>query len=821
MIILPDRSRGPSAPRMARSDRARIAHRSGAPYTVCPRAALILLGLGLTALVASAQSTPRFSRPVGPFPQPVAETWDADDGAPTKDLHAIAVDGASVWVAAGDRLFRYQGSSWSSTTPVPGHAIEAFAVREPYLYLVAGGEIHWLTTNSDRSRSLGLVPNASDLALGDGLPPEIWIASRAGVALNRMGSTRALGGLPGANEARSVAVAPGHSFSPTGTLAAAASDSGLFAHGTRASPNEWIRLTPRDDRRSWNPVDVRFVVFDTLGRLWFGSPTGLGMYDFDTSAWSLFDGTDGLPWSGFTAATAGPDGDVWLGTDRGLVHWSDGEWEYRQGRRWLPEDRVIDLAVDDQGNVWTATAAGVSVIRMLPMTLAEKARRFEVDIDRFHRRTPWGYVGWVSLPEPGVTTEVRQHSSDNDGLWTAMYGAAECYAWAATRSAAARDRARRAFEALRFLGEVTQGGDPAPPPGFVARSILPADGPDPNVGRLEEDRRHKAERDANWKLIDPRWPVSADGQWYWKSDTSSDELDGHFFFYALYYDLVADTDQERAEVRAVVTSIVDHLIEHDFSLIDHDGLPTRWSVFGPDALNHDRDWWEERGLNSLSMLSYLRIAEHMTGDPRYAATAKRLIEDHGYAANVRVPKIHSGFGSGNQSDDEMAFMGFYHLIGYERDSALREIWAHSFDRYWELEAPERNPLFNFMWAARTPGIRYADAFEDRDLGPTDDRWLLDAIDSLQRYPLDRIDWRLDNSHRLDVVTLAGSSVTRPRGHLRDGRVLPIDERFVGHWNHDPWQLYQGGEGHRLADGASFLLPYYMGLYHGFLTQTGE
>jgi hypothetical protein len=55
-----------------------------------------------------------------------------------------------------------------------------------------------------------------------------------------------------------------------------------------------------------------------------------------------------------------------------------------------------------------------------------------------------------------------------------------------------------------------------------------------------------------------------------------------------------------------------------------------------------------------------------------------------------------------------------------------------------------------------------------------------------------------------------------RGFRRDGRVLPIDERFVGHWNHDPWALDYGGNGRSLADGASYLLPYYMGRYHGFL-----
>ncbi|MCS6954177.1 MAG: hypothetical protein RMK57_05975 [Bryobacterales bacterium] len=54
--------------------------------------------------------------------------------------------------------------------------------------------------------------------------------------------------------------------------------------------------------------------------------------------------------------------------------------------------------------------------------------------------------------------------------------------------------------------------------------------------------------------------------------------------------------------------------------------------------------------------------------------------------------------------------------------------------------------------------------------------------------------------------------------MRDGRVLPMDERFFEHWNHDPWGLDSSGDGRILADGAAFLLPYYLGLYHGFVSR---
>ena len=632
-------------------------------------------------------------------------------------------------------------------------------------------------------------------------------------------------GVPG--EVREVAT-----DADTLSIAVASSDGVYLRSGAETV---WRRSFPREGDRSWAPVDVRAVEFDYHGKLWFASPQGLGAVDADTGAWRLYDRTDGLPWNDFTSLAAAPDRSIWAGTTRGLIHLIPGafpadppRWQYRQGRRWLPDDHVLAVEVAPDGAVRVETRGGPGTIHMRPMTLRQKADHFDRQIDRFHRRTPYGYVGGVALERAGDPSAFTRHDSDNDGLWTAMYGAAECFRWAVTGDPEARERARQAFEALRFLQLVTRDGTPPALPGFVGRSILPVDGPDPNAGQAERDRQMREERDGLWKVIDPRWPTSADGKWYWKSDTSSDELDGHFFFYGLYYDLVAADDAERAEVRETVLAIVDHLVDHGGALVDHDGKPTRWAVFGPAPLNDDQEWWEERGLNSLSYLTYLRIAEHMSyggfpdepgGGQRYAEAAQTLLDDHAYAANLRNPKVQSGPGTGNQSDDEMAFMNYYHLLKYERDEALRSVVAHSLRQYWKLLQPERNPLFDFIHAAAIDGASYRDAFDDETYSRGDFP-LDDAVESLVLYPLDRFDWALSNSHRHDIVLLRGQEERRgPRGHLIDERVLPIDERFVNHWNHDPWRLDHGGQGRYLADGASFLLPYYLGLYHGLIEET--
>ncbi len=604
--------------------------------------------------------------------------------------------------------------------------------------------------------------------------------------------------------------------------AAIAASDGLF---TRKGDGTWNRVFPRDGTRSWAPLDVRGVAIDKQGLLWFACPQGVGHEKVGPGNeinWTLYTGEDGLPYADFTTVATGPEGEVYFGTTKGLIRFDGKEWDYRQGPRWLPDDEVRSIAVAPEGTVWIGTSKGVACIQRKPMKLAEKARFFEEEIDKRHRRTPYGFVLGVRLENRGDKSKWQNHDSDNDGLWTGMYGAGECFAYGATRDPFHKKRAKTAFEALRFLSQVTQGGEHPAPRGFPARSILPTDGPDPNVDEytIEKDENHRANRDPLWKVMHPRWPRSADGKWFWKCDTSSDELDGHYFLYAAYYDLVAESEEEKQRVREVVAAITDHLIEHDYQLVDWDGQPTRWARFGPALMNHDPSWGNERGLNSLSILSYLKVAEYMTGDPKYRQHYDDLIQNHGYAMNLMYPKLHTGPGSGNHSDDEMAFMSFYNLIKYEQNPDLRNLYAGVLSHYWLIERPEMCPLFNYIYAAGCEGAVQIGPWGGADLSASRE-CLEEAAKTLVDFPLDRIMWSHKNSHRLDIVRLGSHAMfdaSGDRGHRRDGFVIPIDERSMEYWNHDPWHLDSRGSGHELADGQAFLLPYYMGLYHKFLTE---
>jgi len=233
-------------------------------------------------------------------------------------------------------------------------------------------------------------------------------------------------------------------ISPHGVLHAASSDGLLAFDGTKWQPVEVLD----GGGRAWAVGDVLGVAFDSKGQLWFAVKAGVGCQRAE--GWRFYEGKDGLPWNDFSGVCAGADGEV-------LVHHAprrysiDGKaWQYRQGRRWLPHDDVAQAAVDAQGTAWFATAAGIGCIERRPMTLAAKAEFYEQEIERYIKRSPFGYVAEAPLRRPGDKTSADPQDSDNDGLWTAMYGAGECFAYGATKDLKAKERAKKAFGPCAF-----------------------------------------------------------------------------------------------------------------------------------------------------------------------------------------------------------------------------------------------------------------------------------------------------------------------------------------------------------------------------------
>lgn len=527
-------------------------------------------------------------------------------------------------------------------------------------------------------------------------------------------------------------------------------------------------------------LTVRQVVAGTSGHVWLATDRGAYLTD-GAEWWHPLDQRDGMPYVVLNCLHVTREGDVWGGTDQGAWRLRNGRWRYFWGKRWLPGNRVLDIASDGEGRVWLATDEGVGVIREVLMTLPEKAAHFEDITQKRHCRDGW--IAGCDLLVAGQPEKGHVHdASDNDGLWTAIYVAAESFRYAVERSDEARRNARRSMNALLDLVRLSGY------PGFPARAIIrrgeKVSGYDP-----DETVRVPGETDKIWYESPTHPGVLC------KGDTSSDELDGHYFAWYVYHELVAD-EAEKKEIARICRAVTDNLLQHDFTLVGHTGRKTRWGVFGPQWLNEDPLWVEERGLNSLELLAYLKVAHHICGDERFASAYEELIAKHHYLINTLLYRRQTPWYAVNYSDDELAYCVYYPLLRLEQVPERRAILLASLATTWKGLQHEDRAWYNVEYAALTGEPARLDA----------------AVECLQDWPWELVHWSIRNSHRHDVEL---KPVPGSRGALLT-RVLPYSELRVMRWNGNPFEPDGGGNGASEDDGGAWLLAYWMGRYHGLI-----
>lgn len=536
---------------------------------------------------------------------------------------------------------------------------------------------------------------------------------------------------------------------------------------------------------------IQCLFFDACGHLWVGTDRGLCVYS-GADYWMTPENIAGLPADSLRACACAADGTRYFATPYGILLHQGGVVKYLGYKRWVPHPDVRCIALCPDGSLCAGTREGLSIIRSQEMTLSEKASHYQEITETYHVRRD-GFVTVRTLEREGDLTSGHVAISDNDGIWTGCYAAAQAYRYAATGEPEAAKLARRSILAMVRLTQVTGI------PGFTARAIrYPG-----------EDRYGDG---------DPEWHLSAAGDCEWEGETSSDEMVGHFYAYSLYYDLVAD-EAEKKLLAGVVSGIIDHILQNDYHLVDTDGQPTTWAVWNPSQLNHDHKWMFEHGVNSLEILSFLKTAHHMTGKEAYEEAYRELVRTHHYAMNVSQHKIEDAHVC--HIDDELAFLTIVPLLRYEQEPDLRAFYLMGLTHHWQYERVERTPLWNIIYGAMTGRCCDIEA----------------AAEALALMPLDLVHWQTFNSHRQDLKW--DLSPTERFGEPRQLRQpLPFDEKPLNKYDGNPFRadtgcqelasqtpnaqpmLPGGGNdvGLEAEDGCVFLHPYWMARYFGLLRE---
>lgn len=676
--------------------------------------------------------------------QDFSKIYTEADGAPLGRIDSVAIAGHSLWCTHEGVLWTFNGRAWTRTdAEIPCYRV--MSTSSGRVALISDDQITFVLADGSRSS----IPMGSRIrACCAGLDTVIVAADDRLLSINADGEIRVI--CAGIQDVRELAC------HPSGELIVASDGERLVI--VQGEKQIELELDPA-------PGSVNALLCDASGHIWVGTDRGLIVINpLQEARW--LRGCHGVPIENVTCIAEGSDGSLWIGGAIGVARLHEGQWRFYPYRRWIPAKQVTAIAVGSGGDAWVGTINGLAHIWFERMSLERKAEIFERRIAARHNRM--GYVASCHLAGPGDVANWTHYASDNDGLWTSIYIAAESFRYAATGDETARENAAKSMKALLWLEKVT------PIDGFVARAAV-----------------RKGEK---VDLSHGEWHETPDGQWLWKGDTSSDEIDGHFFAFGIYYDLVA-SQEEKKEIANTAERIMRYIIQNRFLLIDIDGQPTTWGVWNPEWLNSKR-WWEEKGLNSLELLAYLKTTFHVTGKREFEDVYRKVIRDHGYAVNTIFQKITVP-GHVNHSDDELAFLAYFSLLRYETDPALRRIFLLSLERSWQIERPERLPIWNLMYGALTGKPCDVD----------------EAIAELRNIPMDTIEWYVDNTGRADIeLDEFYDRHDRPQSKT----ALRAHERPMLKWNGNPYVLVGGGNGTHEDDGAFFLLAYWLGRYYGLI-----
>ncbi len=545
--------------------------------------------------------------------------------------------------------------------------------------------------------------------------------------------------------------------------------------------------------------DVRALAVADDGSVLAATAKGRARIAADgSSATVTLPGPGALPYADVLAIDA-RGGDVLTGHGIGAEFEGVSERHYYSSERWIPAERVDAVALGPDGSRFLGTAAGISRITPQKTTLAKKAADYET-ANAAHWRMNGFIDDQVGYADPwDHSAPPATHDTDNDGLWTEMNVAAWCFAYKATGDKGYYDKARKALDTMLLEIDVPSATFVAKgmAPGFVTRSLVRSD-----EGAVFDEKKTQS----NWHL-----QSYAGKTYYWKDDTSSDEITGHFFGIPVFYDLCAQSSAERADIAKHVDEVMGYIVDNGDQLIDLDGKPTTfgdWTGLANavngigDCLSHHYDNCADSfggggWLDSIEILGYLLASWHVTGDSRYYDEYNRLAIDERYSDMVPVKDTTltvTSRSAGNHSDHELAALAYYTLLRYEPNPDRRAKWLQSLRDFDGYEKDERNTLELAVMASAMP-----------------DANISDAARTLREWPVDQREWLVDNSHRLDA------KLDPQKDRFSDAQfttVFPYDEIATMEWNGNPYKVSDGGDGRAVQAPWPYLLPYWMLRYYG-------
>jgi hypothetical protein len=345
---------------------------------------------------------------------------------------------------------------------------------------------------------------------------------------------------------------------------------------------------------------------------WLGAlfDHGLQTAYFNDDATSLWLGGNGALYHVDTAGDVaggairrigGRDGAPMTGGVRDIAPWIDGQglafattvgvvvllnpaefasgkstnWRLLAGDRYLAGGSSSVASVSCSGGLLVAVVENKTALSTMHApgdgSLAAKA---DVFASYYPRHLLWhNLLTPVNLAAPGDVLNPVPYADDNNGLFAGCNLLAQTLRFATTGDSDSKKAVSDAFDGLYQLNKITGVM------GYPARSLAsPSD-------TIDEDNKW------GWN----RSPVPEYEGWWFKGNTSSDEITAHMLAYPIYHDLAAAEGEEKALALNTTNQIISFILDNNFTLIDANGASTEWGFWDPATVNEDPEHYSERG----------------------------------------------------------------------------------------------------------------------------------------------------------------------------------------------------------------------------------
>ena len=113
---------------------------------------------------------------------------------------------------------------------------------------------------------------------------------------------------------------------------------------------------------AYNPNYVIALEVDSKGVVWAGTWGG-GLSRFDGKKWITYTTVEGLPGNHIFMLHQDTNGQLWMGTNKGLATWKNGKYEVMTTADGLFDNAVFSMATTPDGGMWLGSPGGLAHLR--------------------------------------------------------------------------------------------------------------------------------------------------------------------------------------------------------------------------------------------------------------------------------------------------------------------------------------------------------------------------------------------------------------------------------------------------------------------------